>query len=275
MALYLGIDGGGTGCRAAVCDEAGRILGEGRAGPANISSDPETALANLLAAAAQALPAGAALGDLRAGLGLAGANVAESVERLRPRLPFATARIETDARIALAGALRDGDGIVAAIGTGSVFASQRGGVLRQVGGWGLVLGDEGSGAWLGRQLLAAVLQRLDGFRPPSPLADEILAEFGGGDGIVGFGLTARPADFATLAPRLIGSADPLAVEVMALATGHVAAFVALLQGDRPLPVVYLGGLGAAYADRLAGRWRQVAPLGSAMDGALWLARQGA
>ena len=47
MALFLGIDGGGTGCRAAVCDGAGRILGEGRGGPSNIASDPDGARANM------------------------------------------------------------------------------------------------------------------------------------------------------------------------------------------------------------------------------------
>jgi len=67
------------------------------------------------------------------------------VERLRAALPFARIRIETDAVAAAKGALRDEDGIVAALGTGSVFAAQRGGEVRQIGGWGLVLGDEGSG----------------------------------------------------------------------------------------------------------------------------------
>ncbi|MCA3553720.1 MAG: ATPase, partial [Rhodobacter sp.] len=77
MALFLGIDGGGTGCRAAVCDDAGRILGEGRAGPSNIASDPDGARANVLAAATRALPAGATLGQLCSVMGLAGANVAQ------------------------------------------------------------------------------------------------------------------------------------------------------------------------------------------------------
>ena len=57
MTLYLGVDGGGTGCRAAVCDATGRILGEGAAGSANIWTDPEGALVNILAASRQALEA--------------------------------------------------------------------------------------------------------------------------------------------------------------------------------------------------------------------------
>lgn len=272
MTLYLGIDGGGTGCRAAVCDAEGTVLGEGRAGPANIASDPEAALANLLAAARAALPAGADLADLRAVLGLAGANVAACVDWLRPRLPFARARIETDVRTALAGALRDGDGIVAAIGTGAVYASQRGGAVTGLGGWGLVLGDEGSGAWIGRSVLAETLKAVDGLCPMTPLARALLDEHGGGDGIVAFAQTARPADFAVLAPRVAASDDAMAGAVMGLATGAVAKSIAQLQGDCPVPVIFLGGLGAIHAGRLAGRWRVQAALGSALDGALWMAR---
>jgi len=274
MAFYLGIDGGGTGCRAAVCDAGGRILAEGRAGPANIASDPEGALANVLAATRAALPEGAALGTLHAVLGMAGANVAECATRLQASLPFASARVVTDATIAIKGALQNGDGVVAAIGTGSVFASQRGGVLHQIGGWGLVLGDEGSGAWIGRRALAETLRAVDGFGPMTPLAMALMDEMGGPDGIVACAQAARPADLAVLAPRLIASDDPIALSVMGQATGHVAAFIARLQGDDPVPVIYLGGLGATYADRLAGRWRTATPLGSALDGALWLARQG-
>lgn len=48
MTNYLiGIDGGGTSCRAAVATADGRILGRGKAGAANILTDPETALANI------------------------------------------------------------------------------------------------------------------------------------------------------------------------------------------------------------------------------------
>jgi glucosamine kinase len=85
MRLYLGIDGGGSGCRAAVCDDAGRVLGRGSAGPANIWTGFERAQANVLAATGAALAeAGAAdrAGEVRALLGLAGANVSGAAARL-------------------------------------------------------------------------------------------------------------------------------------------------------------------------------------------------
>jgi glucosamine kinase len=278
MALFLGIDGGGTGCRAAVADGSGHVLGTGTAGPANLTSDPEGTRANILAAtrAALAMAVGrdrveAALPDLIAGLGLAGANTTGAVLDL----PFARVRLETDAVTAVKGALWGGDGIVAAIGTGSVFASQRDGVIRQVGGWGLVLGDEGSGAWLGRALLARALQAVDGFVPLTPLLAEVIADHRDPAGIVAFARTARPADFAALAPRLLGSSDHAAVEILDQAVADVAAAVEHLQAPGAVPVVFIGGLGTSYAAALADRWELREPLGSALDGALILAREAA
>ena len=282
MELYLGIDGGGTGCLAAVADAAGRVLGHGHAGPANIASDPEAARLNILAATHDALgnavgtgSVAAELPRLWAGLGLAGANAAGAAGRLKLALPFARTRVETDAIAAVKGALRQGDGIVAALGTGSVFARQRAGQIRQIGGWGLVLGDEGSGARLGRTMLAAALRAVDGFEPMTPLLQALIDDHGGPEGVVGFSLSARPADFAKLAPRILGAADPAALRVVGAATADAGAAIDHLQTDEPLPVVFIGGLGPAYADRLQGRWTIVPALGSALDGALILAREAA
>ncbi len=278
MTLYLGVDGGGTGCRAAVADAEGRVLGLGTAGPANIASDPEGAARNILSAAWAALSASARpaeeFASLRAGMGLAGANASGTVERLRAALPFASARIETDAVAAVKGALGAEDGIVAALGTGSVFAVQREGTVRQIGGWGLVLGDEGSGAWIGRTLCAQALRAEDGFRPMTPLLHDLLAEHGGPLGLVAFSLAAKPADFAALAPRVHAPTDPAAAEVLARATADVTEAVDHLQAGGSLPVVFLGGLGPTYAERLAGRWLIQPSRGTALDGALWLAREG-
>ncbi len=279
MALLLGIDGGGTGCRAAVADAAGRILGTGQAGPANISSDLASARANILSAAqdaiGQALSPGqtkAELPDLLVGMGLAGANAAGVVGRFIEGLPFRHIRVETDAIAAVKGALQDNDGIVAAIGTGSVFARQTGGAIRQIGGWGLILGDEASGAWIGRALLSATLGAAQGFQAPTPLTQGLLDELGGTDGIIRFSLTARPSDFAAFAPRVLASDDPVARRIMDHAVADAAASVAVLQGSDPVPITFIGGLGPAYSALLSDRWPQQKALGTALDGALHLAR---
>lgn len=275
MAFFLGIDGGGTGCRAALADDQGRILGQGAAGPANIATDPRGAERNILTAAQSALrEAGLASADkVSAVLGLAGANVSASARALTDRLPFARIRVVSDAVTAATGALQGADGIVAAMGTGSVFAVQRGGLMQQYGGRGFLLGDEGSGAVLGRTLLTEALRAEDGFASRSPLLSEVLRELGGVEGVIAFGLRARPADFAAFAPRVIKPGDPAAERIFAAAVAEIGAMIDRLQHGAPLPVVFLGGVGPAYAAALAGRWPIHPALGSGLDGALLLARQ--
>jgi len=280
MELFLGVDGGGTGCRVALADSRGRVLARAEDGPANIATNPEAALAHILRASQLALTqalgedAGkAALGRLRAGLGLAGANASGAAAWLGARLPFAQSRIETDAVTAVKGALGADDGIVAAMGTGSVFAIQQAGAQRQIGGWGFGLGDEGSGAVLGRALLARALRARDGVLPMSALLAQVMGAFGSAEEMVAFSLTARPADYAAFAPRLWASPDdPAAVAILSAAVADVRATIAALQPPVPLPVTFIGGLGPGYAARLSD-WPQRPARGNALDGALMLAME--
>lgn len=281
MALYLGIDGGGSGCRAAVCDEAGRVIGRGSAGPANIWTGYERAQANVLAASEAALAEAGVAGrarELRAVLGLAGANVSTAAERLAAALPFARARIVSDAVIAIRGALAGTDGVAAVIGTGSVFGVQRAGAIRVIGGWGYLLGDQGSGARLGRALCEAALLSHDGLLPRSDLLVAVIDEAGGPEALVEWGATATPAEFAARVPALLDAAeaaDAGAAMILAEADGMVAAALDALRAGEDLPVCFLGGLGPVYARRLAARYGAAVrtPAGSALDGALAMARE--
>lgn len=278
MALYLGIDGGGTGCRASLADAAGKVLGQGSAGPANIATDPERALGNVLSAVRMALAEAGlpeeALPRAVAVLGLAGANLSAAQQAFAARLPFERARLVSDAVTAAAGALRGEDGIVAALGTGSVFVRSRGGEIRQIGGHGFRLGDHGGGAVLGRRLLEEALRATDELRPMTPLLAAVLQELGGVDGVIAFGLRAQPVDYARFAPRIAAQEDPAGVEIFSAAVQQVADTLAHLQaGGAALPVVFLGGLGPAYAKCLADRFDIRAARGSGLDGALWLAQQ--
>lgn len=272
--LFLGIDGGGSGCRAAVADASGRILGRGSAGPANINTDLDGAAASILAATDEALRGtGAEPSDLTAVLGLAGGTITAAAEGLGARLPFRRLRIVNDAVTAARGALGPGDGILAAMGTGSVFAVQEAGALRQLGGRGFLMGDEGSGAVLGRSLLARAMRAADGFAPMTPLLEAVLSEHGGIEGIIGFGNRARPADFARLAPRIVASDDPAARSLFDAAVDELRGSLSVLQQGRHLDIVFTGGLGPHYAARLAGLWPQRPAAGTGVDGALAMARE--
>lgn len=273
MVLYLGLDGGGTGCRAAIADDQGHILGRGDGGPANINSDPQGATVSILAAATAAMvQADARPTDLVAVLGLAGGGLARPAAAMQNRLPFARNLVVNDAVTAARGALGRNDGILVAMGTGSVLAIQQNGELRQFGGRGFLMGDEGSGAVLGRSLLALAMRAGDGFAPDSPLLARIRDEFGGHDGIIAFGNTASPAEFATLAPRIVASNDPQAQRIMDAAVAQISDAIHVLQAGQSLPVVCLGGLGDIYGARLAQDWDVQPAKGTSVDGALAMAR---
>ena len=273
MDWYLGLDGGGTGCRAVLADRSGAIIGRGAAGPANIMANRDGALHNIMAAADAAL-AGRPAARVAAALGLAGANISDAGEWLGPMLPFGRSRVVHDAVTSVAGALGPADGVVAAIGTGSVFSRQTGGRVFTIGGWGLVLGDEASGAWIGRSLLVHALHAVDGLAEGTALAAALLDEMGGPAGVAAFAHGATSADFAALAPRILTTPeDPAARRILAEADVHVTRSIARLRGAADLPVVFLGGLGPVFAARLADRWPVTEARGTALDGALRLARE--
>lgn len=274
MAFFLGIDGGGTGCRAALADSTGRICGRGTGGPANINTDVQRAADSIMEATRQAIAdSNADLRALIATLGLAGGTMQNAARQLAELLPFARVQIVNDGLTAARGALGADDGILVALGTGSVFAVQRGEQIRQTGGRGFLLGDEGSGAVLGRTLMAEAIRAEDGFAPMTPLLREILETHGGIEGIIAFGNTAHPVDFGALAPRIVASSDPAAQRIFADAVAQIHARIDILQAGDSLPVVFVGGLGPFYAARLQGLWPIRPALGNSVDGAVAMARQ--
>ncbi len=283
--LLLGIDGGGTGCRAALCRDDGRIVGQGTAGPANMTSDFEGGVANIRAALiAAARAAGITDAELRRAVchaGLAGVQSDAAADRVAAALPVDRCRVTEDRDIAIAGALgAEGDGAVLAIGTGSFIGLRRHGAIHAVGGWGLQLSDQASGAWIGRSALAATLEAVDGLRPRSELAEALLKRFGGApQDLVAFAATARPVDYGALAPMVMAAAesgDTMARDLVADGAAWLErALVAL--GHLPFePICLTGGLGRFYRAALdrTGR-RFVDPIGSPLDGALILARAAA
>lgn len=274
MDLIIGVDGGGSGCRVAVADAAGTVLARAEGGPANIATDPEGAARSILACAEtafhQAAGSSAEMRGVRAGLGIAGANARGAAERLAAALPFARCRVETDAMTAARGALGPEDGILAAIGTGSVFVRQQAGQLRQFGGWGIVLGDEGSGARLGRAALRRALLAAEGFVPMTDHLAALLSRFGGTEGVIAFSLAARPSELAQLAPEITASDDPACRAVWAANVSDIAEILSSL-GSPALPVTFTGGLAHAYAAALPHIPQRPAK-GTSLDGALMLAR---
>jgi glucosamine kinase len=281
VSYVIGIDGGGTGCRAAVADAAGNIRGHGRSGPANIMTDPDGARESVVEAARLACIDASidpsVLETVPALLGLAGANIDAYGERIRAILPFREAIVETDALIALHGALGEHDGAVAILGTGSIFVARAGGTVRRVGGWGFMLGDLGSGARLGRALLQETLLAHDGVHPASALTNDVLSRFGGDPRrLVEYAHTAKPGEFGAFAPIVFDHAergDPIAAALVDGALRSIEEALSAIMAPDCSRLCLLGGLAHKYESRLSERYRALVrePLGDALQGAVALA----
>jgi glucosamine kinase len=279
----IAIDGGGTGCRALIAAMDGVVLGRGASGSANLMTDPEGTCRSVVeaveAACADAgLPAGA-MRRSGAFLGLAGANVSRNGEQLKAMLPFSDCIVVTDSVIAMEGALGSADGVVAILGTGSVFVARSGDTVRSIGGWGFVLSDLGSGARLGQALLQEALLAFDGIHPASALTDEVLGRFGGEPGkLVEFAKAAAPRDFGGFAPLLFSFADrndPVATRLLDEAVRDVGEALDTVKPQHCERICLLGGLAPLYSKRLESRFRNFLkpPLADALQGALALSRK--
>lgn len=282
--LSLGVDGGGTGCRARLCGPDGAVLGEGAGGPANLRFGVAEAMENAVAAAREAcLAAGldaAALSRAKAAFGLAGASepALAAAARAHPH-PFAALAIATDAAIACRGAHAGGDGGIVIVGTGTIAWASVGGAEHRIGGWGYPLSDEGSGAWIGGEALRRALWAHDGRVPATPLLDAVLARFDrDAHAVVAFMTGAKPRDFGALAPLVVEHAaagDAAGLEIMGAAGAHVDALGLRLSTLGAGRIALAGGLSGPIRPYLPRETlaRLVEPRGDALDGAVDLARR--
>jgi len=183
--LRVGIDGGGTTTRAILLDEKNEIVGRGEAGSSNhYSVGAARAAQNVRAAAQNALDeAGAQMSDIASwGLGLAGAcsEVEQNTLRaaMREELQLADGVplvVDEDARAAQAGAFDGGPGVVCIAGTGAnTFGINDSGQRARADGLGPLLGDRGSGYWIGEATLRAACRANDGSGPDTSLLEAVL-----------------------------------------------------------------------------------------------------
>lgn len=281
--LLVGIDGGGSGCRITIADADGTYLGDARGGPANFTSDPHATVANLLAA----IQTAADNADLEDGwtnrcvahLGLAGVMEPSDAVHVADAMPFRATAVTDDRATSLAGALGARDGMLAAIGTGTIVAAKSGARHRHFGGWGLRISDQASGAWLGHKLLRRAILAHDGILAQSELTRSIMRRFNDKPAeAVRFAQDAGPSDYAQFAPIVVEAAsggDCNGLALMNKGAGYLSACIkaAGLIGDDVLCLT--GGVGPKYEPYLdqIHRNRVRPPLGTALHGALFLAQR--
>ncbi|WFE52901.1 BadF/BadG/BcrA/BcrD ATPase family protein [Micromonospora sp. WMMD1155] len=303
--VVVGLDVGGTSTRATALTLTGRRVGSGRAGGGNPTSHgAERAAVELLTALRAALvdldPARVVAGTI--GLAGAGRLLADPAGRAAfdrawrdagLRCPYA---VHGDALVAYASGTAAPDGTVLIAGTGAITAQVSDLRLDRIAdGHGWLLGDAGSGFWLGREAVRRLLADLDSGHTLGPLTTAALTELLGSaevaarprttvDAAIQAVTQRAPVDLARLAPLVVDAAtngDPVATTLITEAAAHLADSVGRIRPAGAVTPVVLGGglltadtpLATAVRVEIARQWPD-APLRTAGDGAVaaaWLA----
>lgn len=256
----LAVDGGGTRTTIALADGDGRELVR-RTGPAGIV-DPRWPLAAaeaVVGLARSVLDAAGVVPPVEVlCAGLAGSGDASSREIVRRGLISAgLARrvvVCSDGEIALEGALMGGAGVLLVAGTGSIaWGRGEDGRVARCGGWGRIVGDEGSAYWLGREALRAVLRAADGRGEDTTLRSRVIGPgrvVAAAEAISGWTARATKAQIAALARDVVEAAaegDGVARRLLRDAAAALAEHATTLARrlapwSGAVPVVLHGGL---------------------------------
>jgi N-acetylglucosamine kinase-like BadF-type ATPase len=235
MRHVVGIDVGGTKTVCLLAEEHGDVIAEARAGGANLQVAGDLHVERVLHAV---LSRAIGREDCRPAaicIGIAGADRqsdAETVRAILRRIGVrADAVVVNDALIALTAGVGDDEGVVVVAGTGSIsYGRNRAGDAARAGGWGPLLGDEGSGFWIGRAVLDAVVRQHDGRGRNTLLTALALRELGLGrpsdltHAVYGREFSSHAiAGLAGVLREATDARDPIAIEILRSAGVELAA----------------------------------------------------
>ena len=231
----LGLDAGGTKTVCLLADEEGHVVAEARGGGANLQASGELEVEKVLHGVMAD-----AIGDRRIVpaaicLGIAGVDrPADSavVRAIMGRIGHrARVLVVNDALVALEAGAPGQPGVVVISGTGSIaYGRNAAGEAARSGGWGYVLGDEGSGYWIGRAALRAVLRESDRRGPRTALSDLLLRHFGVAhpQGLIHevYNTNLKPAAIGALAQCVqtaFSEGDPVSIGILRAAANELEA----------------------------------------------------
>jgi glucosamine kinase len=298
MPYLIGIDGGGTRTTLALADGTGRELLR-RTGPAGLVDPRRPAataemLEGLVKEAFQAAGVEGPAEVLCAGLAGVGSRAEREVVETSLRRSGIARRVlvRSDGETALEGALEGGPGILLIAGTGSIgYGRGEDGRVARCGGWGLIVGDEGSGYAIGRAALARALHAVDGRGPDTRLLPELLEALGLSvpDSIPPWAARAEKSEIAALAVYALrlSATDAVAAEIVRDAARDLAAHAVALHsrlgpGSATAAVVLHGGVAGdpVFTDRMEEALREAGPglelrtgVADAVTGAVAFARR--
>ncbi|MES2676308.1 MAG: BadF/BadG/BcrA/BcrD ATPase family protein [Pseudomonadota bacterium] len=250
-ALFIGIDGGGTKCRARLVSSDEKLLGIGVGGPANPLHGQEQTKASILQSVEMALAQAGLpksdMGRLLVGIGLAGVNLPSMYEVMKAwQHPFKRMYLTTDLHIACLGAHSRDQGAIIIAGTGSCGYSFVNNKVTIIGGHGFPFGDKGSGAWMGLEAVKAVLLASDNLGSCSLLSDLIGNHLQAkGVMIVDRMGAAKASDYAQLAGFVLDAADAkdeVAEKIVREGANYLSAVAEKLWETKPGSMSFIGGL---------------------------------
>lgn len=281
--ILIGVDGGGSGCRVAVCDSNGNRIGEVSGGSANVTSDRDQAISNVCEAIAKcAQQNGISDAAMRSGvahLGLAGVISKADEDAVAMAMPFDHVVVTDDCETALIGALNNDFGVLAAIGTGTIIAARNESGTRRFGGWGAQISDQASGAWLGQEAYRRCVLAHDGLVAHSDLTRQLLLQHDDDLAMmVDFARKAAPQDYAKAARDIVERArvgDANASYLMRKGAAYLTDCFDAAQIAEGSVLCLSGGVGPHYKAYLPEHYsaRVQKPLGTPLDGAVTLAKQ--
>lgn len=279
---YLGIDAGGTKCRAAVFCRGNVLLGTGVSGPANPVNGLQLAQDSIVQSVYQALnDAGlhqVAFKQLNVGAGIAGLHLPMMQHAMSQwQHPFKSFYCTTDLHAAVTGMHQGRDGGVIILGTGFSALGIVNGVQHAIGGYGFPINAQGSGSWLGLQAIEAVLLAFDGIGPETSMLKAVTQH----EGLLclATGLNqGNSAEFAKFAPLVFEHADQgdlLAKAIIEQATEFLQAVIKRLNILGVTEIVLVGSVAQRLQSRLQGNFAQSIVQGKASTefGAITLAKK--
>ena len=188
MNYVLAVEGGGTKTNSVIADENGNIIAKSTTGPSNfLIVGFEKACENIIQGLQDCINNSKInTSDIKvAMLGLTGAGRKLDQDNMRKAFKdYSTSKgftfnsiiVDSDARISLEAAFPNKPGMILISGTGSIMFGKDGqGNLYRVGGWGRILGDEGSGFYIGKKGLISSIKQIDG-RGEKTLLFDLISE---------------------------------------------------------------------------------------------------
>jgi glucosamine kinase len=251
VTTVLGLDVGGTHSRARLAHH-GALVREVAGASASLTSVGQAEAARALAELMEQLRIGPGSDLDGICLGTAGSGAPDADAFLTAILsPVALpgrVLIVNDARLVLAAAGVT-DGVACVAGTGSIVVGMLGDLEERAGGWGYLLGDEGSGYWVAREAVRELARRNDDHAPLGALGRDFLHAAGCADVatlVQRWHSSPRPQAWAAMAPLVVDGSDPFSTEVVARGANALAQAITRvhrrLHGPATLPVVLAGGL---------------------------------